>query len=46
MELRNLASKFVMKNVNILNAIDYKNIGVKMMDVYRETLTMSACISE
>jgi hypothetical protein len=35
MELRNLASKFVMKNINILNAIDYKNIGVKMMDIYR-----------
>lgn len=35
MQLRNLASKFVMKNVNILNGIDYKNIGVKMMDVYR-----------
>jgi|694.fasta_scaffold154287_1 hypothetical protein len=35
MELRNLANKFVMKNINVLNAIDYKNIGVKINDISR-----------
>ncbi len=33
MELRNLANKFLMNNINILNAIDYKNVGIKMNEM-------------
>lgn len=39
-QLRDLANQFVIKNISVLKAITSKNIGVKMVDIYRESVSV------
>lgn len=38
MEIRDIAYKFATRQVDVLEAIEVRNIGVKMSEAYRESM--------